>query len=435
MNLYKFNRPDTTVVITSFPNPRDGSTGSKGFNAVGWHSKKTLTRLSKLSPVLVLAEKMRGPKTQKISENLTVTREWEKGNIFSLLSLIPTILSLKKAKSVFVQFEFNVFGGILPNLVLLLVLAILRLFGKNVTFELHQVITNVGLLKKHVKVGNRITRIFYNLGLRFFYILLGFVANKIIVFEQMLKNRLTRYIRKGKIEVLSLSVEPKRLIDKEVARRKLKLNSDEFIVMVFGFINGYKGIDWIIDAMSDKSGGNNIRLLVAGGINPYLKDKPHYKAFYQKVVTEIGKHSHMTYSGFVPDEMVDYYFAASDVVVLPYEVFMSASGPFSLALSYKKPVLLSEKLKSYSESEDFVDSLIESGLSTNDLFFPLTQSALLTRLYKLQKNANYRKFVSFSTILAQKRAASVVVGKLNSILHTPSSQISTSVARVEVAQG
>lgn len=434
MNNYNFNRSDATVVITSYPNPKDGSMGSRGFNAIGWHSRKTLTRLSKYGPVLVLAEKMRGPKTLKINDNLTVTRVWEKGDIFSLLSLIPFVLGLKKTKSVFVQFEFNVFGGILPNLILLFVLAVLRLFGKNITFELHQVITNIGLLKKHVKVGNRITRVFYNLGLRAFYILLGFIATNIIVFEQMLKNRLTRYVRKGKVKVLSLSVEPKRTIDKEKARKKLKLNTDEFIVMVFGFINGYKGIDWIIDAMSDKSAGNNMRLLVAGGINPYLKDKPQYKAFYQKIVTEVGRHSHMTYSGFVPDEMVDYYFAACDVVVLPYEVFMSASGPFSLALSYKKPILLSDKLKPYSESEDFVDSLVESGLSTQDIFFPLDQNALLTRLYKLQRSANYRKFVSFSTILAEKRSSPVVVDRLNSILHFTSSRASASVARVEVAR-
>lgn len=433
MNLHRFNRKDATVVITSYPNPKDGSSGSKGFNAVGWHSRKTLQRLSKTSPVLVLAEKRSGPKTQKINDNLTVARVWEKGSILSLLSLIGILTSLNKVKSVFVQFEFNVFGGIIPNLTLLFVLMLARLMGKNVTFELHQVITDVGLLKKHVPVGKGPLRIFFNISLRIFYVLLGLIVSDVIVFEQMLKNRLRYYIRGSKVHVLSLSVEPKRVISKEVARRKLKLNSDEFIVMVFGFINGYKGIDWIVNSLSEHDSGN-MRLLVAGGINPYLKDKPYYQKFYNGIVSEIKKHDHMTYSGFVPDEMVDYYFAACDVVVLPYEVFMSASGPFSLALSYKKPVLLSSKLKSYSESEDFVDALIDSDLSTNDLFFPLTQSSLLTRLHKLQKASSYRKYVRFSTSLAEKRASEVVVRKLRAILHAPSSLLSTSIGRVEVAK-
>ena len=432
MNLNKFNREDTTVVITSFPNPKDGSTGNKGFNAVGWHSRKTLTRLSRYNPVLVLAEKRKGSDKQKLSDSLTIARVWEKGNIFSIIGLIPLILKLNKTKSIFVQFEFNVFGGILPNLALLFTLLILRLAGKKVTFELHQVITDIGLLQKHVPVS-RPMRIFFNLSLRFFYVVLGLIASEIIVFEQMLKNRLKHYIRSKKINVLSLSVEPKRVIDKEKARRKLKLNSDEFIVMVFGFINGYKGIDWMVENLADKSAGNNMRLLVAGGANPYLIDKPYYQKFYNGVVNEVKKHNHMTYAGFIPDDMVDYYFAACDVVVLPYEVFMSASGPFSLALSYKKPVILSEKLKSYSQSEDFVDALVESGLSTNDLFFPLTQSALLSRLYKLQKKVNYRKYVAFSSILAHKRSSESVVRKLHNILY-PAPVISIPAAKIHPAK-
>lgn len=458
--LKTFNKPDTTVVITSFPNPKDNTSGNKGFNAVAWHSQKTLVELSKHAPVLVLAEKRPDGSRLTVNEHLHVERTWTKGNIFSLLALFQLISKLTKVQSVFIQFEFNVFGGILPNLMLLLLIAILRLTGKRVTFELHQVITDVGLLKKHVPIKNKLIQKCYNAGLVVFYRVLGLVANTIVVFEETLKSRLSQFVQKDKIEVLCLSVEKKQTIDKAMARKKInkmiatmpvissnnersqkishsvrnddseamkQLNNDEFVVMVFGFINGYKGIDWITKAL----GNTNlpIRLLVAGGQNPYLKDQPHYQKLYNSIVGEIKKHKHMTYRDFVPDELVTTYFSAADVIVLPYEVFMSASGPFSLALSYGKPVLLSEKLLPYAQSRDVQEALEKANLSEKDIFFKLTKIDLEKKLSSIQAKSHIEKLTNFSNTLADSRESEKIVLRLHNILHVPS-QISVPVARL-----
>lgn len=446
MNLFKsFNQSDTTVVVTSFPNPTDSQKGNKGFNAVGWHSKKTLVELSQTSPVLVLAEKRSGRKQFTIGSNLAVKRTWKKGSIPSLLALVSTILSLKKVKSVFLQFEFNVFGGILPNLTLLLVIALLRLSGKRVTFELHQVITDIRLLVKHVPITNPLLQVIFNMGLKVFYTVLGLLANDIIVFEEILKERLSHFVKEEKINVLSLSVEKKQTTNKQLARKTVnqalslpsgkRLKSSEFIVLVFGFINGYKGIDWIIDALKDKQipQGSEIRLLIAGGMNPYLKDQKHYQNFYHSIVDEAQKHANITYSGFVPDEMVKEYFSASDVVVLPYEVCMSASGPFSLALSYGKPVILSEKLSPYAKSVDVKDALTSAGLSQSDLFFKLQTSAVMTTLSALDTPEMYKRYMTFSKSLAQMRESKRVVRRLHRILHPTPSIISIPAARLPKA--
>lgn len=478
--LKTFNKPDTTIVITSFPNPKDDTSGNKGFNAVAWHSQKTLVELSKHAPVLVLAE-IRGQQIQKtqkprktsnsenlnirqsdksdilsspsilkINDNLTVQRVWEKGNIFSILALFQLIRKLHKVQSIFIQFEFNVFGGILPNLMLLLLIALLRLAGKRVTFELHQVITDVGLLKKHVPIKNKLIQMGYNAGLVVFYRVLGVVANTIVVFEETLKSRLSQFVHTDKIEVLCLSVEKKQTLSKASARRKLKLDPNDFTVLVFGFINGYKGIDWIVNALKDTPviarnivtkqshkrdrhafarDDKNLRLLVAGGQNPYLKDQPHYQKLYNSIVGEIKKHKHMTYRDFVPDNLVTTYFSAADVVVLPYEVFMSASGPFSLALSYGKPVLLSEKLLPYAESSDVQESITHAGLTQTDIFFKLTKTDLKKKLSRLQSKSEISKLASFSNMLADARASENVVLRLHAILHAPST-ISVPVARL-----
>jgi len=422
-NLFKYNRPETALVITSFPNPGDETFGKRSFNAVGWHSEKTLRQLSKESKVLVCAEKNGDNKYLEAEENLLVVRNWGKGNNFSLISLLFFILKFQNIKSIFVQFEFNVFGGILPNLILLIILFILRLKGRQITFELHQVITDISLLQKHINITNKIIQSYFNFGLKLYYVLLGLIAHKIIVFEQELKNRLLNLINPDIIEVLSLSVIKKSLPSKIKSRRKLGLSNKEFVILVFGFINGYKGIDWIIKQIEDNTSkvkNKKIRLLIAGGKNPYLKKQEHYQKFYNSIINGAKKYKNITLTGFVPGKEVSTCFAASDLIVLPYEVFMSASGPFSLALSFEKPIILSKALETYTNSVDFKKAMKENNLSKKDLFFRLNQSDLFDLVRKAQKSKRYyKKLINFSQLLGQLRSSEEVVGKLQKIIFEP----------------
>lgn len=417
--LKQFNKPDSILAITTYPNPRDGILGKKEFSAVGWHSEKTLTHLQKHAPVIVLAEKREGPTVRKITDDMVIARVWKKGSPFSLFKILKVALSLSKVRHVYAQFEFNVFGGILPNLLLLLILAVLRLTGRSITFELHQVITDIALLQKHINITNPLLQRFFNLGLNLFYRILGVVANDIIVFEEELKNRLSSFVPTKKIQVLSLAVDSKKHPSMKRARSLLSLPQDEFIILVFGFINGYKGIDWIINALKDHS-DKKIRLLIAGGENPYLKDQPHYQKFYQGIITEAKKYPHVTLSGFVPDDQIQNYFAAASVVVMPYEVFMAASGPFSLALSYGKPLLLSSVLSDYAQSKDFKQSLNEAGILNDDIFFKLNTKDLVSHIERAQTSSAYlEQLTMFTNSLAGLRGSEVVTKNLFQIITTP----------------
>lgn len=407
-----FNTSKALLAITSYPNPQDGQLGKKEFSAVGWHSEKTLGQLQKHAPVVVLAEKREGPKIRQINDRIIIARVWEKGSPLSLFGILKTALALGKIRHIYAQFEFNVFGGILPNLLLLLILAILRLLGRKVTFELHQVITDISLLQKHININNYLLQRFFNLGLNVFYRTLGLVANDIIVFEEELKTRLCAFVPSNKIQVLSLAVETKKLTPTKKARELTKISQKEFVILVFGFINGYKGVDWIINALRDHA-GKNVRLVIAGGENPYLKDQPHYKKFYNSIVNEAKKYPHVTLTGFVPDDQIASYFAACDVVAMPYEVFMSASGPFSLALSYGKPLLLSSALSDYAKSSDFKASLEQAGLSKDDIFFKLTSKDLISHIVRAQTSSAYLlQLTAFTKNLGMLRSSDVVTGRL-----------------------
>lgn len=419
-----FNTKETLLAITSYPNPKDGTHGRQEFNAVGWHSQKTLSHLSEHAPVLVFAENRPGKKFLTPSPSLRVERQWKKGNIFSLLGLLPRILKLNNIQNIFVQFEFNVFGGIIPNLVLLFNLLILRLLGRHITFELHQVITDISLLQKHINITHPLVQRFFNVSLQVFYFILGIIAHDIIVFEEELKSRLSHFVHKDKIHVLSLSVDAKKTISTKKARKLTHLPQNEFILLVFGFINGYKGIDWILETLKNHS-GKNIRLVIAGGENPYLKDKPHYQEFYNKIINEAKKYKHVTLTGFVPDEKVHEYFSAADLVVMPYEVFMAASGPFSLALSYNKPILLSRVLSPYANSQDFALALKESKLSPKEIFFSLKNEELVAHIHKAQNEKEYlTRLQGFASRLGYYRSSETVVRHLYHILINSSPSLS-----------
>lgn len=416
-NLIKsFNTPETLLVITSFPEVEKNTLAKKGFNAIGWHSERILKALAKKRNILVCAEEMGKSKDQAINKNLLVTRQWKKSNPLSFISLARFIFRLSRIKSVFVQFEFNVFGGILPNLALITLLGLLRLTGRRVTFELHQVITDIAKLEKHIHITNPVLQKFFNMSLALFYRILGLVTSEIIVFEQELKNKLQDFIKADKITVLSLAVEKRKTLPIEKARKALKIPQDEFVVLLFGFINGYKGIDWILKTMRDLK-GKKIRLLIAGGENPYLKDKPEYQAFYQSVLTQIKKHAYVTHNGFIPEEEITTYFSASDVLALPYEVFMSASGPFSHALMYEKPVLISERLADYSQSKDFQKALTISGLTTNDLVFTFTRASLMGHINTARTDRTYyAKLKLFVKTLGALRSMDSVSSVLDTLL-------------------
>lgn len=414
--LKTYNHPDTLLVITSYPNPDNGMYGERIFNAVGEHSERRLPYIAKNRKVLVLAEDIGTTPEFSPTPNILVERIWKKSNVFSLIKLARFIMKLNRIKSILVQFEFNVLGGNKANLALLFILMLLKLKGKKITFEMHQVLTDIGSVKRHININNPLLQIVYNLGLKVFYVATGLVTEKIIVFEEEMKLRLKRYVKESKIEVLCLSVDKQQTINKKAAREKLNMNQKEFVLLVFGFINGYKGIEWIMDALSGME-GKNIRLVIAGGKNPYLTNKPYYQKFYQSIIDETAKHAHVTYTDFVPEDNVYLYFSACDLVVMPYTAFMAASGPFSRALSYEKPIIISEKLSAYSKSLDFVKALIGASLKQSDVIFPLRKSGLLNLIQKAQNdNIYYNSLKQFSKNLGNYRNIENVTINMDAIM-------------------
>ena len=135
-------------------------------------------------------------------------------------------------------------------------------------------------------------------------------------------------------------------ISKEVARKYLGIALDEKILLFFGFIRKYKGLDILLDAMkilkvsSEKlSESDNLplradcKLLIAG---EFYEDR---KA-YDEQIERLGiKDSLILKTAFIADSEVKYYLCAADVVVQPYRS-ATQSGVTPLAYHFEKPMIV-----------------------------------------------------------------------------------------------
>jgi glycosyltransferase involved in cell wall biosynthesis len=123
-------------------------------------------------------------------------------------------------------------------------------------------------------------------------------------------------------------------VDKMEARNKLGLNADDQIVLFFGLIRKYKGLDLLMEAFSDEIiRKKNIKLLIAG---EYYEDP----TYYEKLASDLNIDKQVIYhTRFIPNEMVKYYFCASDLVAQTYRNATN-SGVTMVGYYYEKPMLV-----------------------------------------------------------------------------------------------
>jgi len=127
-----------------------------------------------------------------------------------------------------------------------------------------------------------------------------------------------------------------KVLDIKEARRNLSIK-DDFVILSFGLIRKYKGTPYLIRAFEQLPSKilEKSRLLIVGEIwedRKELLDQIKASPYHDKI-TLVDE--------YVPDEKVNLYFSAADVVVLPY-LRASQSGIAHIAMSFGKPVVVSE---------------------------------------------------------------------------------------------
>ena len=123
-------------------------------------------------------------------------------------------------------------------------------------------------------------------------------------------------------------------ISKIDARNSLGLNENEKIILFFGFIRQYKGLDLLLKSMAYKSIKDaSIKLMIVGEF--YDDPQP-----YHDLIKTLGiADSVILHTQFVSDKDVKKYVCSADFIIQPYKN-ATQSGVTPLAYHFEKPMLV-----------------------------------------------------------------------------------------------
>jgi len=190
-------------------------------------------------------------------------------------------------------------------------------------------------------------------------------------------------------------------LTKAEARAKLELEGDT--ILFFGFVRPYKGLGDLLEAMPRIRRRRPVTLLVAGEF------WGGSEAFRRRV-QELGlQQAVRCVDRYLPNEEVGLYFAAADLVVLPY-VSGTASGVVQMAYGLDKPVV--------ATTVGALADVVEDG-RTGYLTAPGQPAALADAVLRFFDDAREAEFVANIRRYKQRFAWDRLVDIIETIADAP----------------
>ena len=206
-----------------------------------------------------------------------------------------------------------------------------KLLGKKVVLTAH----NVNTARRDAKdtVLNRLTlRVQYHL------------VNQIFVHTEDMKREMIGEfgVRDSRITVIPFGINnavPNSALSSPEARRRLGIHEGEKVLLFFGRITPYKGLEYLISAFRQAAArSGNYRLVLAGRPD---RCEEYWKGIRADIDGDVKEARILVQAEFIRDEDVETYFKAADALVLPYrDVYLS--GVLFLGQSFGLPVLAAD---------------------------------------------------------------------------------------------
>lgn len=125
-------------------------------------------------------------------------------------------------------------------------------------------------------------------------------------------------------------------LSKEKSRELLGKSMHEKILLFFGFVREYKGLRYLIEAMPEISSRiADVKLMIVGDFGSEENKETYINLIKEK---NVEKYIDIC-DGYIPDRDIEKFFAACDLVVLPY-VDATQSGIVQIAYGFEKPVVV-----------------------------------------------------------------------------------------------
>lgn len=289
--------------------------------------------------------------------------------------LMLALKSTKTIQIIHIQFDYPFFGKIGPftgifSLFFFPLLWFLTRFTKSyIIISMHEV-WDKQKPPKFGKLGS-----LYGILLN---MIIGTFSHSIIVLSATAKKRLSdQYVQSSKIRVINHGIFSPIFIDKSIAKRRLAIDSDTFVITIFGFIKKTKGHDLLINA--SKSLDKNVLILVAGGVQSE-HDRPFLGTLQDQPLSNIR------YYGFVHEDEIPLILNSTDIMVLPYRE-ITQSGVLNWSLAYQIPTITSD-LPFFKE--------INRQCSCIMLFESENISSLVSSIRRIQSDEEIRKSLQYA---------------------------------------
>lgn len=380
------------------PYPKQGELYGTGISGIASYTKNIVKNIDQST--LVLADKI-NEKDDVYHEQLSIVdRCFSRNSPLLWVQILSRLLHYPSVRTVYMQFDFALYGGIFASVGIPVLLISMRLIGKQVVFVPHSVVTDVRELRGHLGIGfgilPEIKSSLMNAVFHAFYAVVGVISNQIIVLENTLKDKLSSSVSETKIVVIPHGVDtslPRHT--KEAARKQLGLNQDDYIVLFFGYVNWFKGADIFADtfAHTNQIHGKRVHAILAGGESTTMKSHGYYQEYLSDITKTVCDSPILTMTGYVPQADIATYFSACDIVIFPYRTCFAASGVLSLMFTYEKPFLISKPLTELLQSKDISESLVQAGLTRSDISFSLTRRSCKNAVSKVLRNGLKKKMV------------------------------------------
>ncbi len=124
------------------------------------------------------------------------------------------------------------------------------------------------------------------------------------------------------------------------AKRTLGLRSNNKVMLCFGQIAPYKGLEYLVDAFSEMAKRDeSYRLIIAGKVKQGQTE--YWNRIRRKIDDSATRSQIIQRIENIPDEEVELYFKAADVLIVPYIHIFQSGVPF-LAYSFGLPVIATD---------------------------------------------------------------------------------------------
>ncbi len=299
--------------------------------------------------IVILADRYgKEKKYFEYGKQVKVIRCWREG--FNFFKDIIKSTKEENLKILHLHQEFRLYGKIYTSLLFLWLLLRLKLMRVKTIVTVHGVLSEKAINSDFIKENNINLPIFLvKIAFAVVFKGIGKLADLIIVHEELFKNFLINdyKVNKKKIFVVFHGVEDRKAkINSKKARELLQIKKKK-VILFFGYVTGYKSPDVLLKAFAEYSKIDRDSLLIfASGEHPKMLSDVEYLKKYQELkdLSKEISQDQLWWYGFVDEKDIEKIIMAADVLVFPYNIAISASGPLAFALAYRKPFLLSEAL-------------------------------------------------------------------------------------------